>query len=71
MIFHRAYEDEEMDEFGFFKPKTVLDKYDEEIEGEVKGKFKIGDEGKVDTTWEQQKEDMKKVISTTRWQYIT
>ena len=47
---------------GFFKEKAVLGKYDEEIEGENRGKFTIGDYGHVDTTWEQQKSQMKKVV---------
>ena len=46
---------------GFFKAKAVLGKYDEEIEGEKINRFTIGDRGKVDTSWEQQKEFLKQV----------
>ncbi|KAK5645554.1 hypothetical protein RI129_006854 [Pyrocoelia pectoralis] len=34
--------DEELDEFGNLKPKVMLDKYDEEIEGEKRDSFQIG-----------------------------
>ena len=57
----RAYEEEEVDEMGFFKPKSVLGKYDEEIEGESSSRFTIGERGMIDTSWEQQKESMKQV----------
>ncbi|CAK8695653.1 U4/U6.U5 tri-snRNP-associated protein 1-like [Clavelina lepadiformis] len=59
---YKAYEEEEVDEMGFFKAKAVLGKYDEEIEGEKINRFTIGDRGKVDTSWEQQKEFLKQEI---------
>ncbi|XP_078482707.1 U4/U6.U5 tri-snRNP-associated protein 1 [Ciona intestinalis] len=59
---YKAYEEEEIDDMGFFKTKVVLGKYDEEIEGEKSSKFKIGRSGHVDTSWEQQKEQMKQEI---------
>nr|CAB3265870.1 U4/U6.U5 tri-snRNP-associated protein 1-like [Phallusia mammillata] len=59
---YKAYEEEEVDELGFFKAKTTLGKYDEEIEGERKNRFKIGNQGLVDTSWEQQKILMKQEI---------
>lgn len=59
---YKAYEEEEVDELGFFKPKTMLSKYDEEIDGEEINKFKIGRDGHVDVSWEKQKEEMKKEI---------
>ncbi|KAB0795301.1 hypothetical protein PPYR_12140 [Photinus pyralis] len=34
--------DEELDEFGNLKPKVLLDKYDEELEGEKRESFQIG-----------------------------
>uniref|UniRef100_H2ZE64 U4/U6.U5 tri-snRNP-associated protein 1 n=1 Tax=Ciona savignyi TaxID=51511 RepID=H2ZE64_CIOSA len=58
---YKAYEEEEIDDMGFFKAKVVLGKYDEEIEGEQITKFKIGASGKVDASWVQQKEEMKQV----------
>lgn len=61
----RAYAEEEVDELGFFKAKVVLDKYDDEIDGEKRNRFTIGARGTVDTTWEQQKEQMKKVCAYT------
>ncbi|KAF2902324.1 hypothetical protein ILUMI_03862 [Ignelater luminosus] len=39
---YTAYEDEELDEFGNLKPKSLLGKYDEEIEGEKREGFRIG-----------------------------
>uniref|UniRef100_H2ZE65 U4/U6.U5 tri-snRNP-associated protein 1 n=1 Tax=Ciona savignyi TaxID=51511 RepID=H2ZE65_CIOSA len=59
---YKAYEEEEIDDMGFFKAKVVLGKYDEEIEGEQITKFKIGASGKVDASWVQQKEEMKQEI---------
>merc|ERR1719354_947464 len=59
---YQAYEDGEPDEHGFFKQKEVLGKYDEEIEGEKKGKFRIGAGGRVNLTWEEQREQMKREL---------
>ncbi|XP_039254458.2 U4/U6.U5 tri-snRNP-associated protein 1-like [Styela clava] len=59
---YKAYDEEEVDEMGFFKQKSMLSKYDEEIEGIKQEKFTIGNYGKVDTTWEQQKMMMKNEI---------
>ena len=59
---YKAYEEEEVDELGFYKAKTVLGKYDEEIEGETRNRFTIGEQGLIDTSWEQQKEVMRKEI---------
>nr|XP_015910783.2 U4/U6.U5 tri-snRNP-associated protein 1 isoform X2 [Parasteatoda tepidariorum] len=39
---YRPYEEPEFDEFGILKKKNLLSKYDEEIEGEKKKSFKIG-----------------------------
>lgn len=41
-ILYNAYEDNEFDEFGNPKEKTLLSKYDEEIDGEKRESFKIG-----------------------------
>lgn len=41
-ILYNAYEDNEFDEFGNPKEKSLLSKYDEEIEGEKRNSFKIG-----------------------------
>ncbi|GFY78125.1 hypothetical protein TNIN_62102 [Trichonephila inaurata madagascariensis] len=39
---YKPYEEPEYDEFGILKKKNLLSKYDEEIEGEQKKTFKIG-----------------------------
>ncbi|GFS60678.1 hypothetical protein NPIL_117051 [Nephila pilipes] len=39
---YKPYEEPEFDEFGILKKKNLLSKYDEEIEGEKKKTFKIG-----------------------------
>ncbi|GBM59200.1 U4/U6.U5 tri-snRNP-associated protein 1 [Araneus ventricosus] len=40
---YRPYEEPEYDEFGILKKKNLLSKYDEEIEGEKKKTFKLGE----------------------------
>lgn len=39
---YKPYDEPEFDEFGILKPKSLLSKYDEEIEGAKKESFKIG-----------------------------
>ena len=38
---YKAYDDDEVDEFGHFKVKQILDKYDEELEGPKKESFRL------------------------------
>ncbi|CAL1275394.1 unnamed protein product [Larinioides sclopetarius] len=40
---YRPYEEPEFDEFGILKKKNLLSKYDEEIQGEQKKTFKLGE----------------------------
>lgn len=40
---YNAYDIEDLDEFGNPKPKSLLYKYDEEIEGEKRENFRIGE----------------------------
>lgn len=47
-ILYNAYEDDEYDEFGNPKEKSMLSKYDEEIDGEKKDSFKIGYDNAVE-----------------------
>ncbi|KAL1494761.1 hypothetical protein ABEB36_010307 [Hypothenemus hampei] len=42
-ILYNAYEDQEYDEFGNSKEKSLLSKYDEEIDGEKRDGFLIGE----------------------------
>lgn len=45
---YNAYDIEDLDEFGNPKPKSLLYKYDEEIEGEKRESFKIGHDNAVE-----------------------
>ncbi|KAI8484154.1 U4/U6.U5 tri-snRNP-associated protein 1 [Branchiostoma belcheri] len=45
---YKPYDEGEMDEFGVFKPKDILDKYNEEIDGEKKSSFTLDARGDVD-----------------------
>lgn len=45
---YNAYDIDDLDEFGNPKPKNLLYKYDEEIEGEKRESFKIGDDNFVE-----------------------
>ena len=39
---YKAYDDDEVDEYGQFKVKQILDKYDEELDGPKKESFQLG-----------------------------
>lgn len=39
---YNAYDNDEFDEFGNYKPKSLLSQYDDEIEGEQKKSFRLG-----------------------------
>ncbi|KAJ8931891.1 hypothetical protein NQ314_015160 [Rhamnusium bicolor] len=47
-ILYNAYEDNEFDEYGNPKEKSLLSKYDEEIDGERRDSFKIGYDNAVE-----------------------
>ncbi|CAH3182747.1 unnamed protein product, partial [Porites lobata] len=51
---YRPYDEPEMDEYGMVKARGVLDKYDEEIEGEQEQSFVLGSEGTYDTSKEDE-----------------
>lgn len=42
---YRAYQDDDFDDEGVFKPKSLLGKYDEEIEGEQRKSFRLNTAG--------------------------
>ena len=44
---YRADDQDEWDEEGNYRPKTLLSQYDEELEGEKKSSFVIGEWGKL------------------------
>lgn len=45
---YNPYDNEELDDFGMLKRKDVLSKYDEEIGGEQKKSFTIGNDNSVE-----------------------
>ncbi|KAK6181096.1 hypothetical protein SNE40_009028 [Patella caerulea] len=51
---YKPYDEPEYDEYGVFKPKTILEKYDEEIDGKKAESFEIGGGGKYDGLHEKQ-----------------
>ncbi|KAK3093097.1 hypothetical protein FSP39_011036 [Pinctada imbricata] len=53
---YNPYDDGDVDEYGMFRPKKVLSKYDEEIEGLKKEKFELGSGGTYDTDQDRQME---------------
>ncbi|XP_062523165.1 U4/U6.U5 tri-snRNP-associated protein 1-like isoform X2 [Corticium candelabrum] len=46
---YNPYTDDEVDEFGVLKEKKILEKYDEEIDGEKATSFTLGNYGRVST----------------------
>lgn len=50
---YKPYDEPELDEYGMFKVKEVLDKYDEEIHGEKRESFVLGSDGKYDAEHER------------------
>ncbi|XP_069500904.1 U4/U6.U5 tri-snRNP-associated protein 1 [Ambystoma mexicanum] len=52
---YKPYEEEEsVDDMAMLKHKTVLSKYDEEIEGEKKKSFRLESGGTADCSWEKE-----------------
>lgn len=65
---YRPYDEPEMDECGMVKPQGLLQKYDEEIEGEHKQSFVLGSGGEYDTTKE---DEVKKIQAKLRAQMVS
>ncbi|XP_061162474.1 U4/U6.U5 tri-snRNP-associated protein 1-like isoform X2 [Saccostrea echinata] len=59
---YNPYDTGDVDEFGMFKVKNVLDKYDEEIEGVKREKFELGSGGKYDTDPEKQMDEIRRQL---------
>ncbi|XP_060562043.1 U4/U6.U5 tri-snRNP-associated protein 1-like [Ruditapes philippinarum] len=53
---YNPYDDAEEDEYGLFKPKDVLAKYDDEIRGEKKKDFQLGARGTYNSEQDKQME---------------
>lgn len=65
---YRPYDEPETDEFGMIKPRGLLQKYDEEIEGEKKKSFVLGSGGTYDTTKE---DEVKKIQAKLKAQMVS
>lgn len=50
---YKPYDEAELDEYGMMKPANMLEKYDEEIEGEKKESFTLGSHGVYDAAHEK------------------
>ncbi|MBN3309430.1 SNUT1 protein, partial [Amia calva] len=54
---YKPYEEEEsVDDMAELKPRSVLSKYDEEIDGEKKGGFRLSAGGQGGAAWERERE---------------
>ncbi|VDM96675.1 unnamed protein product [Thelazia callipaeda] len=53
---------EEFDEYGMPKEKSVLSKYDEDLEGETKKTFRLGKDGNVDASKEAEELKMRRKL---------
>ncbi|VDK18795.1 unnamed protein product [Anisakis simplex] len=51
---YQPYPEESLDDYGVQKAKTVLSKYDEELEGEERQMFRLDESGEVDLEKERQ-----------------
>lgn len=60
---YKAYDDFD-EETGEFKMRTVLDKYDEEIEGQKKDSFRISTDGTADTEGENEMEKIRAILKS-------
>ncbi|KAL9958680.1 hypothetical protein ACROYT_G035729, partial [Oculina patagonica] len=65
---YRPYDEPELDEYGMVKQKGLLQKYDEEIEGEQRKSFVLGSEGKYDTSKE---DEVKKIQAKLKAQMVS
>ncbi|XP_030074949.1 U4/U6.U5 tri-snRNP-associated protein 1 [Microcaecilia unicolor] len=60
---YKPYEEEEsVDDMAIFKQKTILSKYDEEIDGEKKKSFKLDSGGVADGSWEKELQSIRDAL---------
>nr|DBA17106.1 TPA: hypothetical protein GDO54_002601 [Pyxicephalus adspersus] len=60
---YKPYEEEEsVDDMVMFRHKSVLSKYDEEIDGEKKKNFRLESEGAVDGSWEKELQSIRETL---------
>merc|ERR1711879_651895 len=57
---YKAYDDGEFDEDGMLKTKNMLEKYDEEIDGEKKESFTLGQRGSYDAAHEKRMAEIRR-----------
>ena len=56
---YKPYDEPEMDEYGMLRPKEVLEKYDEEIEGQKREHFTIGSGGRYEADHERRMDEIR------------
>nr|XP_033811022.1 U4/U6.U5 tri-snRNP-associated protein 1 [Geotrypetes seraphini] len=60
---YKPYEEEEsVEDMAIFKQKTILSKYDEEIDGEKKKSFKLDSGGVADGSWEKELQSIRDAL---------
>ncbi|XP_033733717.1 U4/U6.U5 tri-snRNP-associated protein 1-like [Pecten maximus] len=59
---YKPYDEADKDEYGMFKPVNVLEKYDEEIDGEKKKTFTLESGGKYNTEQDRQMEKIREQL---------
>ncbi|KAL4237800.1 U4/U6.U5 tri-snRNP-associated protein 1 [Mactra antiquata] len=59
---YNPYDDAEEDEYGMFKPKEVLSKYNEEIEGMKSKEFALGARGTYDSAQDRQMDKIRQEL---------
>ncbi|KAG9475337.1 hypothetical protein GDO78_003655 [Eleutherodactylus coqui] len=60
---YKPYEEEEsVDDMVVFRHKSVLSKYDEEIEGEKKKSFRLESGGSADGSWEKELQNIRQTL---------
>ncbi|XP_029467545.1 U4/U6.U5 tri-snRNP-associated protein 1 [Rhinatrema bivittatum] len=60
---YKPYEEEEsVDDMAIFKQKTILSKYDEEIDGERKKSFRLDSGGVADGSWEKELQSIRDAL---------
>ncbi|NP_001079496.1 SART1, U4/U6.U5 tri-snRNP-associated protein 1 S homeolog isoform X1 [Xenopus laevis] len=60
---YKPYDEEEnVEDMAIFRPKSVLSKYDEEIEGEKKKSFQLESGGAADGSWEKELQNIRETL---------
>jgi len=59
---YKPYDEPELDEYGIMKPRDILDKYNEEIDGVQKESFQLGRGGRYDAEHERRMYEIKSTL---------